>query len=59
MGHQCKRGELDWYEGPVGQGDCVVYRGRCPVCGREYEQVFTESEELWDVEKEEYVGRML
>ncbi len=53
--HECKRGKLKWDTKPISDGEGVVFKGRCPICGKEYEQVFSENEGLWDVEAEEYV----
>lgn len=53
--HECKRDEMEWREEPTFDGDTVSYPGKCRVCGKEYEQVFSEVDGLWDVEAEEYV----
>lgn len=55
MEHQCKREELEWDKEPLSTGDTVYWKGKCPTCGKEYEQVFTEVDGLWDTDKEEYV----
>jgi len=53
--HKCERRALEWEEEPLFTGETISYKGRCPVCGRVYEEVFTAVDGLWDVEKEEYV----
>ena len=53
--HECKRDELEWENEPIIDGNCIFYKGKCPKCGKEYEQVFIEADGLWDVEAEEYV----
>ena len=54
MPHKCKRSELAWEHEPYCRGDTVTFLGACPVCGKEWEQVFTEADGLWDVEVGEY-----
>jgi len=55
MKHECKRTELKWNTEPVCDGEEVSFEGTCPVCGKVYEQVFSENQGLWDREIEDYV----
>ena len=54
--HECSRDQLQWDTTPVEDGDTVRYTGIC-ICGKVYEQVFTEcSHGLWDCDESEYVN---
>ena len=53
--HKCKRDEMEWADKPTPDGDTISWKGKCPTCGKEYEQVFREVDGLWDVANEEYV----
>ena len=54
LDHTCKRAELIWDTEPDSEGECIVFNGKCPKCGKLWQQVFTETDNLWDVEAEEY-----
>jgi len=54
MKHECIRETLIWETNPRISSESISYRGKCPICGKEYEQVFTANDNLWDVEKDEY-----
>lgn len=57
MTHTCKRDELVWDEVPECGIEGISYRGRCPTCGKEWQQVFAEIQDgLWDMENQCYVS---
>ena len=55
MEHNCRREELEWETEPSCEGDTITFKGKCPTCEKEYEQVFSEEDGLWDVGAGEYV----
>lgn len=54
--HKCTREDLEWDNETLCDDDSISYIGRCPVCGKVYEQVFKEVKDgLWDKDEQEYV----
>ena len=53
--HQCRWRDIEFGTEPQIDSDCVSFMVKCKVCGKEYEEVYTKNEGLWDVEAEEYV----
>lgn len=39
----------------VDGGECVSVSGTCRVCGRQFEEVYSKNDGLWDPKLEEYV----
>lgn len=57
MKHKCKREKLVWEREPSFDGNTVSWKGKCPDCGKEWEQVLTEVDGgLWDIEASMYVN---
>ena len=56
MPHECSYNDLTFGKKPTDEpGDCVSFPVRCRVCGREFEEVFSKNDGLWDPAQETYV----
>jgi hypothetical protein len=55
--HKCKREDLVFGNVPIEEpdGQCVSFLGRCRICGKEYHEVYSRNDGLWDPVKEKYV----
>jgi len=53
--HHCLRDELEWEEKPRFDSESISYVGKCPTCGKVFEQVFSENEGLYDAEFATYI----
>lgn len=56
--HKCTLETLHWSEVPIEDPDnvhLVSFKVTCRICCKEWHEVYTKNEGLWDPEKEEYV----
>lgn len=55
--HECSISDLCFGKKPIDEpaGECVSFPVRCRVCGREFHEVFSRNEGLWDPDQETYV----
>lgn len=54
--HECHLNDLVFgNKVDLDAAECVSVLGRCRVCGKRYEEVYSKNDGLWDPDKEEYV----
>ena len=55
--HECSINDLCFGNKPIEEpsGETVSFPVRCRVCGREFEEVFSKNDGLWDPAQETYV----